>query len=55
MTLLESEEITDCSNEAGKGANTVQRNLFSCFIYFLSVASSVDTSESSSDPMFLIT
>ena len=35
MTLLESEEITYCSNEAGKGANTVQRNLFSCFFLFL--------------------
>ena len=30
-----TEEITDCTNEAAKGAGKALRNLRSCFFYFM--------------------
>ena len=52
-----TEEITGCTNEAAKGADTVPRNPPSCFsisCFTVPLTPSINTPESSSDLMSLI-
>ena len=58
LILVNVEDITGCTNEAAKGADKAQRNLFFfCFLFilcFVSVITSTNTSKSSNDFMILI-